>query len=122
MSTMPIVPTVPSAVPNNILTIAVIKKGTDDKMDGSIKSIPVAIIIGINACCLPHGDEPTDEKEDLHHYDGCFCTSPAIGLIILLVHTLAIKHVGHDAPYDNQGITNSDAIGYGDENDENGCK
>ena len=89
MSTMPIVPTVPSAVPNNILTIAVIKKAQTIKMDGSIKSMPVAMIIGIMpAAC----------------------------------HMAMSQPMRRNALYDNQGITNSDAIGYGYEDDENGCK
>ena len=63
MSTMPIVPTVPSAVPNNILTIAVIKKAQTIKMDGSIKSIPVAIIIGITpAACHMAMSQPMRRK------------------------------------------------------------
>ena len=47
MSTMPMVPTVPKAVPNTMLTIAVNKKAQAIKRDGSIKSMPVAIIIGM---------------------------------------------------------------------------
>ena len=47
MNTMPMVPTVPKAVPNSMLTIAVIKKAQAIKRDGSIKSMPVAIIIGM---------------------------------------------------------------------------
>ena len=57
------VPTVPSAVPNSMLTAAVIKKAQTMK-DGRINQIDTC---GDdhrdNACCLPHGDEPTDEQE-----------------------------------------------------------
>ena len=41
------VPTVPKAVPNTMLTIAVNKKAQAIKRDGLIKSMPVAIIIGM---------------------------------------------------------------------------
>ena len=47
MSTIPMVPTVPRAVPNSMLTSAVNKKAQAIKIEGSIKSMPVAIIIGI---------------------------------------------------------------------------
>ena len=47
MSTIPMVPTVPKAVPNTMLTIAVNKKAQAIKRDGLIKSMPVAIIIGM---------------------------------------------------------------------------
>ena len=102
MSTMPIVPTVPSAVPNSMLTAAVIKKAQTMKMEGLIKSMPVAIIIGITpAACHMAMSQPMRRK---------ICIS------------FAIKYKGHDAPYDNQGVTNGDAIGYSNEDDENRCK
>ena len=47
MSTIPMVPIVPRAVPNSMLTSAVNKKAQAIKIEGSIKSMPVAIIIGI---------------------------------------------------------------------------
>ena len=63
MSTMPIVPTVPSAVPNSMLTAAVIKKAQTMKMDGLIKSMPVAMIIGIMpAACHMAMSQPMRRK------------------------------------------------------------
>ena len=63
ISTIPIVPTVPSAVPNSILTKAVNKKADAIKMDGLIKSMPVAIIIGITpAACHMAMSQPMRRK------------------------------------------------------------
>ena len=87
-------------------------------MDGSIKSMPVAIIIGMTpAACHMAMSQPMSRNI-------CITTmevfapvqdrfSSSFGCV-----SFAIEHVGHDAPYHNQGVTNSDAVGYGDEDDE----
>ena len=76
MSTMPMVPTVPKAVPNSMLTIAVNKKARSNK-EGWINQVDAG---GDNhrddACCLPHSNEPTDKQEYLHYYNRAFSTCP----------------------------------------------